>query len=51
MMNDQFQPVAGDRSNVENVAVVITDGYGNMDTNMLDDYVDAAEVIFTLLFV
>ena len=48
MINDQFQSFNGDRSNVENVAVVITDGYGNVDTNLLQPYSDQAEVEITL---
>ena len=44
VINDQFQQDAGDRSNVDNVCVVITDGYSNLDENLLEPYAQQAMV-------
>ena len=48
MLNDQFRESSGDRSNIENVCVVITDGQSNRDTDLLAPYSQLAEVPYTV---
>ena len=44
MIHDQFQPNSGDRADVNNVCVVITDGYSNIDVELLQTYAEHAQV-------
>ena len=44
MINDQFTAQAGDRSDVDNVCVVVTDGFSNLDVELLENYANQAEV-------
>ena len=49
MINDQFTAQAGDRSNVDNVCVVVTDGFSNLDVELLEVYSKQAEVCQKLI--
>ena len=40
----QFKSSRGDRSNVQNVAVVIADDFSNLDENLLGVYNELADV-------
>ena len=44
MLSDQFMPQSGDRANVPNVCIVLTDGQSNVDEHILETHIHQAEV-------
>ena len=44
MVNDQFTAQAGDRADIQNVCVVVTDGFSNLDVDLLEGYSQQAQV-------
>ena len=44
MLSDQFSAQNGDRANIQDVCVVITDGQANLDENLLEPYANEAMV-------
>ena len=44
MLDEQFTPSVGDRPDIINVGVVITDGITDVNPDLLDDYAQSAHV-------